>query len=98
MDPYKILGITPTAKKTEIKKAYRKLVMEHHPDHGGDEEKFKQINEAYSVLSNEKKKAEFDARRDGTGLGDFFDGFNPFGFNGPFHEIFKHKREESRFI
>ena len=55
MDPYKILGVSKDASKGEIKKAYRKLAVKHHPDMGGDEEKFKQLSEAYSLLSSEQK-------------------------------------------
>ena len=54
-DYYKILGVSRTADADEIKKAYRKLARKHHPDAGGDEAKFKEINEAYEVLSDEKK-------------------------------------------
>jgi molecular chaperone DnaJ len=60
MDYYKILGVSNDASKKDIKKAYRELAKEHHPDKGGDEERFKEINEAYDVLSDEKKRAEYD--------------------------------------
>jgi curved DNA-binding protein len=63
-DYYKILGLTKTASQDDIKKAYRKLAMVYHPDkNDGDkesEEKFKEIVEAYEVLSNPEKRAEFD--------------------------------------
>jgi molecular chaperone DnaJ len=59
-DYYNILGIGKSASDEEIKKAYRKLAMKHHPDQGGDELKFKEINEAYQVLSNPQKKAQYD--------------------------------------
>lgn len=59
-DYYKILGVPRNAEQDEIKKAYRKLARKNHPDAGGDEEKFKQINEAYEVLSDEKKRAIYD--------------------------------------
>lgn len=51
-NPYDILGIQPTASKEEMKKAYRKLSLKHHPDRGGDEEKFKEISSAYETLTN----------------------------------------------
>ena len=59
-DYYKTLGVPRTASQDEIKKAFRKLARTHHPDAGGDEAKFKEINEAYEVLSDEKKKSLYD--------------------------------------
>jgi len=59
-DYYEILGVSRDASQEEIKKAYRKLAHEHHPDKGGDEEKFKKINKAYQVLSDEQKRAQYD--------------------------------------
>ena len=59
-DYYKILGVSRDASQDEIKKAYYKLAHEHHPDKGGEEEKFKEINEAYQVLSNKDKRAQYD--------------------------------------
>ena len=59
-DYYKILGVPRTATADEIKKAFRKLARKHHPDAGGDEAKFKEINEAYEVLSDDKKRKLYD--------------------------------------
>ena len=60
-DYYQILGITKSASEEEIKKAFRKLAHQHHPDKaGGDEAKFKEINEAYQVLSDKTKRAQYD--------------------------------------
>ena len=59
-DYYKTLGVPRTATADEIKKAFRKLARKHHPDAGGDEAKFKEINEAYEVLSDEKKRKIYD--------------------------------------
>ncbi len=60
-DYYQILGVSRNASKEEIKKAYRKLAHKYHPDKsGGDEKKFKEINEAYQVLSDETKKSQYD--------------------------------------
>lgn len=81
---YDILGVGKSASQDEIKKAFRKLAQKYHPDAGGDEEKFKQINEAYAVLSDPQKKAQYD--RFGTvdgnpfaGYGGYGGGGNPFG-------------------
>ena len=59
-DYYKTLGVSRTASEAEIKKAFRKLARTHHPDAGGDEAKFKEINEAYEVLSDPKKRDLYD--------------------------------------
>lgn len=86
-DYYDILGISKNASADEIKKAYRKLAHQHHPDKAkGDraeaETKFKEINEAYQVLSDSEKKARYDqfghAGVNGQG-GNPFSGANPFG-------------------
>ena len=61
---YKILGLPKFASTDEIKKAYRKLAMECHPDRGGDEERMKKINVAYQILSEKKK--EYDIRLKGV--------------------------------
>ncbi|MDO9109823.1 MAG: DnaJ domain-containing protein, partial [Desulfatirhabdiaceae bacterium] len=63
-DYYKALGVNKSATEDEIKKAYRKLAMKYHPDHAkGDkaaEEKFKQVSEAYAVLSDKEKRQQYD--------------------------------------
>jgi DnaJ-class molecular chaperone len=61
MDYYNILGVQRGASDDEIKKAYRKLAMTHHPDRGGDEKKFKEISTAYDILSNPQKRQMFDS-------------------------------------
>lgn len=89
MNYYEILGLTPEAKAEEIKKAYRKLAMQHHPDRNSgeknSEEEFKKINEAYSTLSDPDKKKNYDFSLHNTG----FNG-NPgatgFNFHGNFSE------------
>lgn len=60
MDHYAVLGVAKSATPDEIKKAYRKLASQHHPDKGGDTAKFQQIQEAYAVLSDTEKKAQYD--------------------------------------
>lgn len=82
-DYYEILGVPRNATETEIKRAYRKLALQYHPDRtNGDktsEEKFKEINEAYSVLSNPDKRAQYDMyghnfEKIGTSHDDLFGG------------------------
>jgi len=59
-DYYQILGVQKNASPDEIKKAYYKLAHKHHPDKGGDEKKFKEINEAYQILSDKEKRTQYD--------------------------------------
>ena len=97
-DYYNILGVEKSASETEIKKAYRKMAMKYHPDHAkGDkasEEKFKQISEAYAVLSDAEKRKQYDmfgadgfqqryTQEDIFRGFDFADVFKEFGFGGP---------------
>jgi molecular chaperone DnaJ len=80
-DPYEALGLQRGATEEEVKKAYRKLAREHHPDKGGDAEKFKKVQEAYEVLSDPQKRQNFDqfgnAEGPTGGPGGFPPGFNP---------------------
>jgi len=60
-DYYKLLGVDKSATQDEVKKAFKKLAMQHHPDRpGGDEKKFKEINEAFQVLGDAEKRAKYD--------------------------------------
>ncbi len=71
-DYYQLLGVSKSADKDEIKKAFRKLAHQYHPDKtGGDDSKFKEVNEAYSVLSDDKKRSQYDQ----FGSADGFSGF-----------------------
>jgi molecular chaperone DnaJ len=76
-DYYKILGVDKNSSDDEIKKAYRKLAHKYHPDkQGGDAEKFKEINEAYQVLSDKSKRGQYDQ------FGQTFNGGRPGGGQG----------------
>ena len=59
MDYYKVLGVKESSTDDEIKKAFRKLSMKHHPDRGGDAEQFKKINEAYQTLGDSENILRF---------------------------------------
>lgn len=87
-DYYKLLGVEKTASESEIKKAFYKLAQKYHPDKPeGDEAKFKEINEAYQVLSNKDKRAQYDRfgsagpNMGGAGFGGF-QGAQGFDFSG----------------
>ncbi len=82
-DYYEVLGISKSASDDEIKKAFRKKAIEHHPDKGGDEAKFKEVNEAYEVLKDDKKRQRYD-QFGHAGVGGDGGGGNPYagGFNG----------------
>jgi curved DNA-binding protein len=104
-DYYKILGISKKATPEEIKKAYRKLALKYHPDHNKEnpeaEAKFKDISEAYAVLSNPEKRREYDqfgaenfnrrfSQEDIFRGADFSSIFREFGFGGGPQSIFSH--------
>lgn len=99
-DYYQTLGVNKGASQEDIKKAFRKLAHEHHPDkHGGSDAKFKEINEAYQVLGNPQKRQQYDqfgASFDQAGAGGGFNwqdfarqggGFNQGGFRVDFNDL-----------
>jgi len=95
MNPYKVLGLDKTATEQEIKKRYRKLSMKLHPDRGGDEEAFKKVAEAYGILSDKTKKANYDRYGDAGGVkGNPFAG-NPFADH-PFNDFMRQHRRGAR--
>lgn len=88
MDHYETLGVPKTATPDEIKKAYRKLASQHHPDKGGDTAMFQKIEEAYRILSDPEKKNHYDNPQQ---FGGFPEGFGTI-FTGDFDPatIFSH--------
>jgi len=110
MTHYATLGVTEDASQEEIKRAFRKLAGQHHPDKGGDTAEFQRIQEAYSVVGDEGKRAQYDAERRGGGgfrftvngrpfehhFGGMEDIFNQFGFNPFGGDPFAHMRQPRR--
>jgi curved DNA-binding protein len=91
MDYYNTLGISKSASEADIKAAYRKMAMKHHPDRGGDEKKFKEVTEAYETLSDPQKKQMFDMGVDPNAQHTSYRQGSPFEFHfnsGNFEDIF----------
>lgn len=88
MTHYEILGVSKSATPDEIKKAYRKLASQHHPDKGGDVKKFQEIEQAYRILSDPEQRQQYDNPRpqhtqfhwNAGDMGDIGDIFRQFGF------------------
>jgi DnaJ-class molecular chaperone len=105
MDYYSTLGVSRDAHEDEIKRAYRKLAMQHHPDRGGDQAQFQKIQEAYDTLGDPGKRQQYDNPQPqgthftfnfGGGGGDpFGDIFAQFGF-GPGGDPFAHMRQQQQ--
>lgn len=89
MDYYKVLGVDRTANQEEIRKAYRKLAMRHHPDRGGDATEFQKISQAYDILGDKNKREEYD------NPGPRFNqhGGQPYGFQFGFGSDAEHLRD-----
>jgi len=100
MDYYKILNVPENASRDDIKSAYRKLASKHHPDRGGDTATFQNIQQAYDVLSDDHKRAEYDSAKNGRfsahNSQNMEDIFNSFGFNFGEKEIFSHFMRSQR--
>lgn len=97
MDYYEILGVTKQASQDEIKKAFHKLAHKYHPDKGGDEKKFKEINEAYQVLSDAKKRQQYDQFGSGFEQMAGGGGGNPFSGGGDFNWAWQNQNQNVDF-
>jgi len=84
-DYYKTLDLQENASDDDIRKAYKKLAMQHHPDRGGDQTRFQEIQEAYSTLSDPQKRAQWEQQKQFTNHGNF--GFS-FNFGSDVNDIF----------
>ena len=92
-DYYQILGVDQAVSPSDLKKAYRDLVKQHHPDKGGDEDRFKSISEAYEILSDPVKRRDYDVKRSMMGGNPFDEFFNR--FNGDFSSMFNNAFNQS---
>lgn len=90
MDPYTVLGVDQSASDQDIKSAFRKLAVKYHPDRGGDENKFKEINEAYDKIKTAEKRQQFEAskRFGGDGFNFNFSQGDPFDMQDMFSQFF----------
>lgn len=97
---YQTLNLSDTATQEEVKAAYRKLAMKHHPDRGGDPEKFKEINTAYSIIGDEKQRQSYDqslkqrTRTSDHGFGDWSSFFDA-DMSSMFNEFSKRQQQSS---
>lgn len=102
-DYYNILGVGKTADAEEIKRAYRRLASIHHPDKGGNKTKFQEIQEAYDILSDPQKRADYDNPAQNSfnqfggvppGFEDIFSAFGNMG--GPFSHFFHARQQRNK--
>ena len=102
MTYYEILGVDNTATADDIKRAYRKLASQHHPDKGGDKAKFQEIQKAYNTLADDATRQQYDMERNGMGAGsrefhfqsgDINEIFRNFGFGGDPFNPFRHQQQ-----
>ncbi len=101
MDHYNTLGVSKTATPDEIKKAYRKLASQHHPDKGGDTATFQKIQTAYDTLSDSEKKRQYDNPTQAYNFHDFggpggFSFNSTGGFNDMFADFFRQSTQQQR--
>lgn len=89
MDYYNMLGVNKQASPEDIKKAYKKLAMQHHPDRGGDQTTFQQINEAYETLRDPAKRKRYDSPQSKINM-------NSQNFEDVFSEFFGQRRPQQR--
>lgn len=102
MNPYEVLGVPKTASSDDIKKAYRKLASQHHPDKGGNTARFQEIQTAYDILNDPEKKHNFDNPHNHSQHFNFHFGpeideiFSRFGFQHPFGHVHSRKNQDYR--
>lgn len=97
MNYYDILGVDKNASPDQIKKAYRKLASEHHPDKGGDTKRFQEIQVAYDTLSDPSKRQAYDNPLNGAGMPHGFQfHFNNFDIHAVFEQMFRQAHNQSR--
>jgi DnaJ-class molecular chaperone len=107
MTYYELLGVAKDATQDDIKKAYRKLASQHHPDKGGDKAKFQEIQAAYNTLGDDQKRQQYDMHQSGASNGNHFREFNfhsgdindifrSFGFGNGMDPFAQHRHQQPR--
>jgi len=91
MDYYSRLGVNKSASPEEMKQAYKKLAMQHHPDRGGDQKTFQEINEAYDTLKDPAKRQEYDAPKQNHRQRQY----NSQNMNDIFEAMFRQKKQRN---